>query len=297
MRIGYFADGPWAHEAFHKLYQEPDIVITFVCVRYDKPDEILIQMAKERDIPCYCEKNVNSDKFLEIIGKYKADLFVSMSFNQIFRTKIIEMPKYHIINCHAGKLPYYRGRNILNWVLINDEKEFGITVHYVDTGIDTGDILLQRCYPITDEDDYGTLLKRAYEGCASVLYDAVKMIADGTAVATPQKKIASVGMYCGMRRSGDEIIDWRQSSRNIFNFVRALTKPGPGAVTFAEGHKVTIYKVREVLEAPHYKNIDGLVLEKTKKGFYIKTEDSLIELLEYECDRDLKVGDRLGDMK
>ena len=77
-----------------------------------------------------------------------------MSFDQIFKEEIINIPPLKIINCHAGKLPFYRGRNILNWALINDEKEFGITVHYVDFGIDTGDSILQKNYEITDDDDY-----------------------------------------------------------------------------------------------------------------------------------------------
>ena len=70
---------------------------------------------------------------------------------QCTRHKNTNMPPLKTINCHAGKLPFYRGRNILNWVLINDEREFGITVHYVDEGIDTGDIILQRVFPITDK--------------------------------------------------------------------------------------------------------------------------------------------------
>ena len=83
----------------------------------------------------------------------------------------MSLPKLKTINCHAGKLPFYRGRDILNWVLINDEKEFGITVHYMDEGIDTGDIILQRTFPITDEDSYKTLLERSYDECANILYN------------------------------------------------------------------------------------------------------------------------------
>ena len=64
-----------------------------------------------------------------------------MSFNQILKKKIINLPHLKTINCHAGKLPFYRGRNVLNRVLINDENEFGITIHYIDEGIDTGDIV------------------------------------------------------------------------------------------------------------------------------------------------------------
>ena len=75
-----------------------------------------------------------------------------MSFDQIFKNEIINAINNNIINCHAGKLPFYRGRNILNWVLINDEKKFGITVHYIDEKIDCGDIILQRLFKITDQD-------------------------------------------------------------------------------------------------------------------------------------------------
>ncbi|MDR1522244.1 MAG: hypothetical protein LBS28_05280 [Streptococcaceae bacterium] len=85
---------------------------------------------------------MNSKEVINLLKKYNADLFISMSFNQIFKSEIINLPRLKTINCHAGKLPFYRSRNILNWVLINDEKEFGITVHYVDEGIDTGDIIL-----------------------------------------------------------------------------------------------------------------------------------------------------------
>lgn len=124
---------------------------------------------------------------------------MSMPFNQIFRGEMIHMPRLKTINCHTGKLPFYRGRNVLNWVLINDEKEFGITVHYMDNGIDTGDIILQSSYPITDNDTYETLLKQAYTGCTDVLYEAVKKIQDGTAVRINQDSIDKIGMYCGMR--------------------------------------------------------------------------------------------------
>ena len=75
--------------------------------------EALRWIAKKYNIDYLEHKNVNSDEFISIIEKFKCDLFVSMSFNQIFKKRIINLPKYKIINCHAGKLPFYRGRNIL----------------------------------------------------------------------------------------------------------------------------------------------------------------------------------------
>ena len=102
--------------------------------KINSEDKILKDYAKQNNIDYLKHKNVNSKEFISNIAKYNCDLFVSMSFNQIFKTQIINLPKYKAINCHAGKLPFYRGRNVLNWALINDEKEFGITVHFIDEG-------------------------------------------------------------------------------------------------------------------------------------------------------------------
>lgn len=147
-----------------------------VILRFETQDEILRKLVEKRNILVYVHKNINSVELMYLIKGYGADLFVSISFNQIFKKELINTPPLITINCHAGKQPFYRGRNILNWALINDEKEFGITVHYIDEGIDTGDIILQKCYPITDEDNYRILLERAYTGCADVLYEAIRMI-------------------------------------------------------------------------------------------------------------------------
>ena len=293
MRIGYFGDGPWAHEAFRKLIIDDSLEIKFVTVRYDNRDPQLIALANEYKVPVELSQNINSEEFLNRIEKYEVDLFVSMSFNQIFKTNTINYPPLKTINCHAGKLPYYRGRNILNWVLINDESEFGITVHYVDAGIDTGDIILQRSYPISDQSDYSTLLKTAYVGCAEVLYEAIKQIQSGTVRCIKQDAIDPIGMYCGKRGPGDEIINWNSTSRELFNFVRAICQPGPMATSKLNGREIKINRVREIKGARNYIGNPGQILGKTEKGFYVKTKDSFIEVLEYEFDGKIRVGDRI----
>lgn len=294
IKIGYFADGAWAHKAFEKLIIDKTIQITFICVRYDNPDKILMKYAEKYNIDLLCHKNINSEEFLEKLRSYNADLFVSMSFNQIFKKEILELPVLNSINCHAGKLPFYRGRNVLTWALINDETEFGITVHYIDLGIDTGDIILQEVFSITDEDDYNTLLQRAYDGCASILYKAIKLIQDNKVSTIKQEDIDKVGTYCGMRKCGDEIINWNQTSREIFNFVRALCSPGPIATSYIDGVEIKINKVKLIEGAHKYKNINGQVIGKTKQGFLVKTLDTLIEVIEYDYSKQVKVGDRLG---
>lgn len=294
MKIGYFGDGPWAHEAFRKLVDDESIEIKFVTVRYDNRDPKLIALAEEYSIPIEMSPNINSDEFLNRIEKYGVDLFVSMSFNQIFKTRTINYPPLKTINCHAGKLPYYRGRNILNWALINDEKEFGITVHYIDEGIDTGDIILQKTYPITDEDDYNTLLKTAYTGCADVLYEAIKQIQEGSVVRIEQNNIDPVGMYCGMRGPGDEVVNWNTTSRELFNFVRAICKPGPMATSTLNELEIKINRVREIQGASKYIGKPGQILGKTDNGFYVKTKDTFIEILEYDYQGRIRVGDTMG---
>lgn len=291
-KIGYFADGPWSHKAFELLVQDETIEICFIVPRTDTNDDTLKNFAVEYGIDYLHPVKVNSEEFIEKAKSYDCDLFVSMSFNQIFREQIINLPKYNTINCHAGKLPFYRGRNVLNWALINDEKEFGITVHFVDEGIDTGDIILQHTYPITDKDTYGTLLEVAYDECAKLLYEGIKQIHDGSFKRVKQNKIHPVGFYCGRRNVGDEIIDWNSTSREIFNFVRALSSPGPLATTYVDTTPVKINRVRLIEEAPNYINVSGQILSKTEDGFLVKTKDSFVEILEINTEAKVRVGAR-----
>lgn len=295
MRIGYFGDGIWAHKAFEKFIRDDTIELVFVIVRYDKRDKVLLELSEKHRIPVELSDNINSPEFIDRMKTYEADLFVSMSFNQIFKQEMIDLPKYGTINCHAGKLPFYRGRNILNWALINDEKEFGITVHYMDEGIDTGDIIVQRTYPIGEEDDYGTLLARAYDGCAEVLYQAVERIRNHEVKRIRQADIDPVGTYFGIRCPGDEVVDWKQSSREIFNFIRALCRPGPQAVSWIRGKKIQINRARMVEGAHVYKSTAGQVIGRTKEGFLIKTGDTMLEVTEYSYEGKIRTGDRLGN--
>jgi methionyl-tRNA formyltransferase len=293
IKIGYFADGPWSHEAFKKIILDSRIEVAFIVPRNDTKDNTLKEFSIKYNIDYLFPVNINDENFQDELRKYECDLFVSMSFNQIFKKNILGIPPLGIINCHAGKLPFYRGRNILNWALINDEKEFGITVHYVDEGIDTGDIILQRTYPISDQDDYKTLLERSFIACAEILYDSIDQILNGFSKRIDQKTIHPVGFYCGRRSEGDEIIDWNQTSREIFNFIRSICKPGPMATTFFNNQTIKINRARIIENAPNYKSTLGQLINKTQDGFLVKTKDSFIEILDIETNVKIKVGDKL----
>ena len=323
LKIGYFADGIWSHNAFRKIIAHKDFHICFITPRFDSTDETLHNFAKTYNIPYIKAQNISSPEFLAQIESFECDIFVSMSFNQIFKEPLISTPRLHTINCHAGKLPFYRGRNILNWALINDEKEFGISVHYVDSGIDTGDLILQRTYPISDKDDYSTLLRTAHTECAEVLFDALCLLQSGKAERIPQRHIHEVGFYCPARVKGDEWINWHKTSREIFNFIRALNAPDLGAKTRTNTQELRIFKAQEIKNAPHYIATPGCVvgiekarnpLESARQDFImhdsitaesatqnamilphliIKTLDSTLRITHYQCAKALKIGDRL----
>lgn len=295
LKVGYFADGLWSHEAFNLLIKDEMIDISFICVRFDTTDYTLKNYADTYNIDYLRDENINNDNFVDKLLKYNCDLFISMSFNQIFKVKTIRIPKIGVINCHAGKLPFYRGRNVINWALINDEKDFGVTVHFVDEGIDTGDIILQKVFPISDSDDYKSLLNLAYKECSTLLYEAVQLIINDNYERIKQKNIHPIGFYCGGRQIGDEIIDWNQSSREIFNFIRAICQPGPMGRSFINGNEIKINRVKYIPDAPVYKGISGQVLALTKDGFLIKTKDTVLEVINYEYSDRIKVGDKLKE--
>ena len=294
MRIGYFADGEWAHRAMDKLTRRLDCEIVFVCARYDEPDKWLANRAAHDNIPFFSYPDINDQEVLNNLQQFDCDIFISMSFNQIFKRAAISTPKLGIINCHAGLLPFYRGRNVLNWVLINDEPQFGITVHHVDEGIDTGDIIKQKAFQITDQDDYASLLNRSYVECATLLEQAVEDIILKRASRLVQSEIDPLGMYCSARRPGDEYICWDQPSRVIFNFVRALSTPGPVARCFNNGDEIFIKKAEFVASAPAYIGIPGAVLQCGKDCFLVKTQDTYIRVTDWVSKQKLRVGDRLA---
>lgn len=290
--IGYFADGPWSHEALRKIISDETLEIKFICARHDKADETLKSAAQEYGIDFLTHPRVNSPEFFDSLVPYNCDLFVSMSFNQIFRSSLINLPPLKIINCHAGKLPFYRGRNVLNWALINDESEFGITVHYIDEGIDTGDIILQRTFKIDDTDNYSTLLATAYKECSLILYDAIKLVQAGSTQVQKQSDLHPVGSYCTARIVGDEMLDWNLVSRQIFNFVRAICDPGPQARTKLHEIEVKINRVELLLEPEKYKGIPGCVIGVEPGAFIVKTLDSAVRVTQWAGYEVPKIGDR-----
>ena len=282
MKIGFFADGPWSHKSLEKITQNKKIHISFIVPRYENQDPILKAWSKKLSVDFIIEKNINSLQSIKKLDTYKADLFVSMSYNQIIKKELLNIPNKGFINCHAGALPFYRGRSVLNWVLINGEKKYGVTVHYKDEGIDTGDIIRQEKYTIDDDDDYSSLLSKAENNCAALLDKTLKDILNNKINIIKQVSIDKHGSYFTQRKIGDEIINWNQESHKIINFVRALVYPGPYAQSFYKNvglikiHKVTnSYLISNNLGEP------GTIVGFEKNMPLIRTLDSYLKIEEF----------------
>lgn len=278
MRIGYFGDGIWAQRALARLIDDPRYTIAFVAVRASRPDSTLVSLAEAKGIAMLRPAAVNASESLADIAGFAAELHVSMSYDQILREEILALPPRGTLNCHAGALPFYRGRNPLTWALINGETEFGITVHWVDLGIDTGDIVRQIKVPITATDTYATLLKTAETLCADALVDAISDVHGGTDKRVVQSTIDPVGLYCCRRREGDEEIDWASDSASLERFVRALVPPGPGARTTWKDKSYAILAAELIPGARAYIGVPGEVIGRDAAGLLVKTGDSFIRI-------------------
>lgn len=304
MNVGFFGDGPWAHNVIEELSRLSWMNLKFVTPRFDSQDPVLREYAEKLGIPFLVSRNVNGADYMEAIRSWDLDLCISMSFNQIIRAELLGIPRLGFINCHAGALPFYRGRNPLNWALINGESSFGITVHYIDEGIDTGDIVKQEMYPISISCNYARLLEVAYTNCASVLMDAILDFRNGSIRRVRQTSIHPTGTYFCARLPGDENLRFGWDAMRCYNFIRALSSPGPGA-RFIFNRDVWAVERAEIIDGyPDKHGINGQVLGSLHDGMIVKVGDSVLKFVEVRSISERKsarfdqfpVGSRLQEL-
>ena len=276
LRIGFFGDGPWASRSIGRIIENKNFEIVFITPRYLAEDNSLRIWANRLGVPFIVSEDVNSLSFHSQIIKLKPDILVSMSFDQILQSPILQIARFGFINCHAGALPFYRGRNPLNWALINGESQFGVTVHKIDEGIDTGPIIVQKFFPISDVDTYASLLTRAHKLCADTLIEALSIIDTGQVNLIAQDEISTQHTYFSYRRAGDEWIDWSWSSERIHNLIRGITIPGPCARTIYGETIIAVVSSSIVFDIPTYLGSHGEVIGRGDRGILVKTGDSAI---------------------
>jgi methionyl-tRNA formyltransferase len=291
-----FGDGAWATNSLLRLSETPHSIVAVVA-RKEPSDPTLVETVRALGLLPLQPSNVNSIDFVDRVKSLAPDLNLSISYNQILRRSIIETARLGFLNFHAGKLPYYRGRNVINWAIINGEREIGITAHFVDEGIDTGDIILQRTLPIEWTDTYGDVLRHVVEAFPDLVLDAVALITAGQPTRIQQAD--HPGTYFPGREEGDEWLDWSDTSFNLHNKIRAITRPGPGARTLVGNKVARIWRAFYDLSWPKYIATAGQVVGRRDNGVLVKTGDSTILVQEVQIDDGCetpswRIGTRLG---
>lgn len=273
MQILYMGDGEWGRLSLKKLLNSNQEVIGII-IRTNPSDNKLQKLAKKNNIPIFQPEDINSEIIFSKVKELNPELIVSMSYDQILEKKLINFPENGIINVHAGMLPYYRGRSPINWAIINGEDCLGLTVHYIDENIDTGDIILQEKIEINSGDNYRTILEKAEKIAPKVLMKAIVLIENDLVIRKQQK---SNGIYLPKRKGGDEIINWKWSSERIHNFIRALVPPGPCARTYINDNEIKILESK-LIDAPNFIGNPGQVVGRDDDGVSVKTGDSIIKI-------------------
>jgi len=176
------------------------------------------------------------------IGGLRPSIIYSFSYRHLIPEAVLGLAPLGAYNLHPSLLPAYRGRAPVNWVLVNGEHEAGVTLHHMVARADAGDIVGQRAVAIDDSDNALTLYRKLVPLGVELMDELHPKIVAGN--APRQKMDISKGSYFGRRKPEDGRIDWRWPARRIFNLVRAVTHPYPGAFCFVGGRRLLVWEAK-----------------------------------------------------
>jgi methionyl-tRNA formyltransferase len=234
-------------------------------------------IAKRLKLPLF-EPERHDEVLLQKIKSLKPDLFLSVYYRKIFSPSFLDVPPLGTVNIHPGKLPHYRGPVPTLWALLNGGKEIGITLHYVDAGADTGAIIAQKIIPIHTSDTGASLNSRAMRVGAALMLSRISSLLRSR--VKNKKQIRTAGSYYGPFRGSLRLIEWYRSSRDIFNRVRAMTKPFDGTYFMAGDKKIYVWECKEI-KGRHAVQSPGRVLELNKKSFVVSTADGALRITDF----------------
>ena len=231
--------------------------------------------AVELGINIYQPQSLKSEEIVDYLKSCPVDLYVVVAF-RILPENIIEIPSKGVINLHASLLPKYRGAAPIQWALLNGDSETGVTTFFIEKGVDTGNIILQRKIEIDVDDTAGTLHDRLSEIGAELVLQTVNHIEAGT---EPRMKQAGQPTKAPKITREHCKIDWKNSSNRIMNQIRAFS-PYPGAFTYLEDKLVKIYRARPV--EFDLKANNGDVHVNDIQRLFVKAADAWIEIEEIQ---------------
>ncbi|MBN1461182.1 MAG: methionyl-tRNA formyltransferase [Armatimonadetes bacterium] len=190
-------------------------------------------------VPLYTVRNINDPDAICLLRDLRPDVVFVIGWSQLVHTEALSVPRLGMIGAHASLLPHNRGSAPVNWALIRGEKTTGNTLLWLDEGVDSGDIIDQVEIPITPFDTCATLYERVAETNRTMILKAVEMLSTGG--GRTGRKAVGGREPLPRRRPEDGLVDWTRPAGDVYNFIRALTRPYPGAFTYLDGQKVMIW--------------------------------------------------------
>ncbi|RII26234.1 MAG: formyltransferase [Geobacter sp.] len=196
------------------------------------------ELADRHGIP-YLTTDINLPENIERLKEIAPDFLLSFYYRNMIKPQVLELAHRGSLNLHGSYLPRYRGRVPVNWAVINGETETGATLHYMVEKPDAGDIVDREKVTIEFTDTALDVFNKVTDAAVTVIARAWPKLLDGTASRIPMDLKA--GNYCGGRKPADGIIDWTKSAVQIYNLIRGVTHPYPGAFSFLGGKKVIVW--------------------------------------------------------
>jgi methionyl-tRNA formyltransferase len=311
MRIVVFAYSDIGYECLRVLIRTNEEIAAVVTHEDDPSEEIwfrsVAELARAHCLPVHAPSNPNTPAFVDLIRGYSPDLIFSFYYRRLLCKDILGIPRLGGINLHGSLLPRYRGRCPVNWALINGEAETGVTLHYMTEKADAGDIIAQEIIPIGLDETVLDVSRKLSAAAVDVLGKTYPLIKAGKAPRAPQDpRMATT--FRG-RRPEDGRITWDRPSSSIYNLIRAVTHPYPGAFTYLAGTKLYVWRATLNQSRARLKNSSPGVIEAVdrEKGIQVATGDGYLYLTTLQFDREgefparelverqrLSVGSHLG---
>lgn len=233
-------------------------------------------IASRWGIPLYKQDDISSPLNVETIRGLNPDIIFCIGWPQLVGKAILSIPRQGCIGIHPTLLPQRRGGAPVNWSLIDGLTESGVTLFYFEPGVDSGDIIAQKKLSIAFEDTAETLLEKITSAAVDLVTENAPHLARGTAPRTPQDD--GKATYTRRRTPRDGLIDWRKTTLGVYNWIRALTLPFPGAFTTWQQKKVIIWEATPPVgyRAPH-NAVPGEILDTVPgSGIAVATGDNCI---------------------
>lgn len=285
MRIVYMGTPDIAAIILKRLLEEPyEIVLTVT--QPDRPKGRGKELAKspvkvlseEHGIPVFQPERLRNPEAVAVIREAKPDMIVVAAFGQILPKEILDMPKYGCINVHASLLPAYRGAAPIQWAVLDGQKESGVTIMYMNEGLDTGDILLQKRVSLSPDETGGSLYDTLSVMGAELLTEAIPKIVDGTLTAVPQGEMTTA--YAKQLTKEMGRLDFTRPAEELERYIRGLN-PWPGTYTQLDGKTFKIWRAEVVTLTDSSLEI-GTVTDITKKSFTFVTGKGGLRVLELQ---------------